>query len=125
MPLATDRQDFLLDADNDLVIDGDFAFTSGVAGVAQTIRLRMLAVKGEWFLDLGDGVPYFDGLLGSRFDAAAVTQLFRSQLLAIPLVSSILAFGLNFDGVTRTLTVSWEVKTVFGDTVTDSLPIST
>ena len=124
MPLLTDRIDLLLDEDNELVIDRDLQFSSGVDGIAQSIRLNLQAFMGEWFLDLEDGVPYYQSILGKRYEAAKVVQAFRDPILATGGVQRLIAIGSSWDGATRTLTVSWEVETVFGDTISDTLPIA-
>jgi hypothetical protein len=124
MPLHNDRLDFLLDSDNELVIDRDFAFASGQSGAAQVIRNEMEAFKGEWFLDLDDGTPWYQEILGKKYNEVRISQVMRTRLLAISIVDSVIEMSSEWDGATRTMTVYWEVKTVFGDTVSDSLPVA-
>lgn len=120
--------DWELDADGDLIIP--LRYTRGLAAVAQGIRIRVQMFKGEWFLDLGAGVPYLendsvaevDALLGQRFDQPKALSAFRRAISFAPYVESILNLGVSFIGATRTLNVEWRVKSALG-VVEDSLEV--
>jgi hypothetical protein len=116
MPLlATDPIDLLLDDDGDIVVVEDLRLSSGVAAVAQGIRIRIQSFRGEWFLDLDDGVPYWQDLLGAKFNELRARAAFRDAITSAPGVVQLLSLEVGFDGATRTLTVAWEVRTAFGD----------
>ncbi len=120
--------DWELDADGDLIIPMNY--TRGLTAVAQGIRIRIQMFKGEWFLNLDEGVPYLendsvleaDALLGQRFDQAKALSAFRRVIAATPYVQSILALGVAFDGSTRSMTVEWRVKSALG-VVEDSIEV--
>ncbi len=131
MPLlVTDPIDLLLDANGDLDFSsGGPVFSSGIDGVAQAIRIRLLMVAGEWFLNLDAGMPYYErpgipatkAILAQKFNPGRVTRIFRDELLDTPGVKSVETLTVAFDGRTRTLSVAWTVTTDFGDSVSDSL----
>lgn len=114
--------DILLDATGDLDIDSDIHFSTGLAAVAQGIRLRCLLFKGEWFLDLELGVPYFQDILGQKFSEVKVRTAFRNAILDTPGVAEIVSLTTDFNAATRRLTVSWVVDTDFGQ-VDDELEV--
>jgi hypothetical protein len=114
MPLANEPIDFKLDADGDLVVP--IQFVSGLEAVAQGIRVRLKLFRGEWFLNLDEGVPYFEDLLGRKFDRARAREIIRTELLKSPGVVEITSLTADFDGQTRALSVDWAVRTEFGDT---------
>ena len=126
--LSTDPIDFLLDDDGDIVIP--LQFSRGLPAVAQALRIRVLLFRGEWFLNLDTGVPYLENdvveesaaLLGQVFDAVKARAMFRDAILSAPNVTELRALDVIFDGATRVMTVSWKVRTVFGD-LTDSLDV--
>jgi hypothetical protein len=121
--LSTDRVDWALDAAGDLIMP--IRYTTGNEAVAQGIRRRLLAVRGEIFTDRDAGVPYHEGngvdpslvILGRRFDPVRSESAFREAILKTPGVDQILSFGQEFDTRTRKLSVEARVRTVFGDTV--------
>lgn len=107
--------DFALAADGDLDLSsGDLRMTTGVEAIAQGIQVRLLAFRGEWFLDLDDGVPYFETILGQKFNEAVARDTFRAAIAAAPGVIQVTALALSFDGPTRTLSLSFEALTDLG-----------
>lgn len=121
--LSTDPVDLLFAADADLDVSAGLQFTSGSAAVAQGIRIRIQTFRGEWFLDLDTGVPYYQDLLGARFNDARARAAFRDTILSTPGVAKLLSLTVAFDRSTRVLSVSWKVQTEFGDTITDALEV--
>jgi hypothetical protein len=129
--LITDPLDIALGADGDLVLgaDGGPYLTTGLAGVAQLCRTALLLFRGEWFQDLDAGVPWLandtvtenQAILGKRFDEAYVRAAVRDTLLAVPGVLSITALAVALNATTRTLAITWAVRSVFGDTLPDTL----
>jgi hypothetical protein len=115
--------DWLLDPiTHDLVVStGDVQFTSGTDTVRQRLDLRANAFKGEWFLDLDNGLLEIDTdgtvkqgdtsvVLGGKYDQARVTAAFRKMLIETEGVDLIRELNVSFDGTTRTSSFSWTVK---------------
>lgn len=132
MALITDRIDIALTTDNALVfVDGDITFSSGVDGVVQDARIALGMIRGEWFADLDEGMPYFErdgvdqavALLGQKFSEgrirAAVTEVLRS----VPSITEVLSLAITFDRATREVTITWKARTEFGNTPEDSLSL--
>lgn len=107
--------DLLLDTDGDLDLTAGLQFTTGLQAVQQGIDLRLSNFKGEWFANTNDGIPYFQEILGSKFNKLRVVQIFREALLQTPGVLEILSLDVNFDAGTRILSIAWEVNTDLGE----------
>lgn len=130
MPLSTDPIDFALDpATGDLVIPA--RFSRGLEAAVQQARICMLACRGEWFLDLDNGVPYLErdgvpaeeALLGQKFDANKATAMMRNALANASLIVEVISLNVTFDRAARAMTVRWEGRTSFGDLVSDDLDL--
>lgn len=130
--LSTDPLDLLLDTTtHDLVITDDIAFSSGLGGVAQAIKIAVQMIRGEWFADLREGIPYFErdgvtareALLGQKVNIPRAVSEFRSVITSIIGVASVQDVRISYSAA-RTLSLSWQVTTVFGDTVADKLVIA-
>lgn len=114
--------DLELDPDTgDLVIDEDVHLTTGIDSVVQDALINLRLFRGEWFLDLDEGVPYFEridsgvteaeALLGQKFDEGKARDAIRDALIATNGVVEIVFLNVSFDRSTRVLTVTWQVRT--------------
>lgn len=113
--------------------NGDFSFGHGVqdyfvdtpAAVAQAIKTTLALFQGEWFLDNTIGVPWSTDVLGYNTQGLYDTVI-QGSIVAVQGVDSIVTYFSSFDPQTRLLTVSAEVKTIFGSTVvTTTVDIAT
>lgn len=120
--IPDDPIDLLLDDEGDLVLTSDLEFSTGLQAVAQGIRIRIQTFKGEWFLDLDHGVPYYQDLLGQKFNEIKARAAFRTAIITAPGVTELTTLGVTFDRQTRALEVSWEVRSIFG-TITEELTL--
>lgn len=102
-----------IDADNpdewDLnLTDGQFTLTDpGVVAIVQHIKTRLQFFQGEWFLDLREGLPWFQEILVKGPNIPRVRALLRAAILETPGVSLVDQLDLALDTSTRTLTVTW------------------
>lgn len=125
--LTTSPLDLALDSAGQLVIP--LRHTTGVAGVAQLARVRLLLFKGEWFIDLDEGTPWLENdgvdpsqvILGEAFDAGRAEAVVRARLAGTPGLARVTRCAVAFDGADRVLTIDWAGVTVFGNTVADVL----
>jgi hypothetical protein len=83
---------------NDLVLDDsslNIVFTDLDQYITQKIKNRLLFLKGEWFLDVSLGIPYFESVFEKGTDYNFLTLIFRSELLKINGITDILEFELT------------------------------
>lgn len=105
----------LLTTDNDLkLIDGSLALVDGIEEVAQKLKQVLLAVQGDWFLDLDLGLPLFPFILQKATSVSAIENLYIDTIAAVPGVLDITKFRLDFDNATRSANISFEVTTSDG-----------
>ncbi|PZQ49762.1 MAG: hypothetical protein DI556_09835 [Rhodovulum sulfidophilum] len=113
-------RDLLLNADHDLEIKaGDLGIASeDRQQVAQHIKQRLLAIQGEWFLDLSVGLPWFNTILGKHRSLDIVEALLRSQIEGTPRVAQLTAFSLEIDeNRERTARVAFAVSLTGGGVI--------
>ncbi len=81
--------------------------------VAQAIITRLGIATGEWFLDITFGTPYNTEILGagtnSTYDAAL-----QSVILGTDGVTELVSYSSTRDPVTRAVTVTSRVNTLYG-----------
>ncbi len=86
--------------------------------VVQRLDENLSYFAGEWFLDLREGVPYWERIIGAKPDLGLIDTLYRRAILATPGVASIKFLRLEFDRATRTLKPSFEATMTDGTTIT-------
>lgn len=105
-----------LDASHDLFLGSraGVATVSGGEAVAQRLLTRLRLFRGEWFLDVNAGTPWFQTILADRADIRSIELELKRQITETPGVVSILSFAVDFNRSTRSLSISFEVDTPFG-----------
>ena len=104
-----------------LDINGDYTFGQGQAnfyrddpvGVAQAVTTRLKLWLSEWFLDINEGMPWVQGVLGKR-DKAAADSTIREYILNTQGVLSILSYNSVLNSDDRKLSLSVTIDTIYG-----------
>lgn len=100
----------------DLVLnasDGDQTMIYGMEGLASDLKCAWQEVKGEWFLDLEEGLDWWGIVLGKNRDVGSITQEFTRVALLVPGVVQLRKFIPTLVPGARELRVSYEAE---GDT---------
>lgn len=75
-----------------------------------TLEKELSLFKGSWFIDLAQGIPWLQQILGQKpNDLGAIASIFRKRILAFPQAVSA-EVECVYDGTTRGLTVPFSVK---------------
>lgn len=110
-----------------LTADGDYALNSFIRDSEATIQAvytRLRIFQGEWFLNLNEGVPYFQKILGKPFDLSAIERIIKGVIQSTEGVRSITSFDSNLDTATRRYTVTFTATTIYGDEFGDVLGVT-
>lgn len=102
--------------DHDLFIteEGDFLLIDDAERVAQQIKITLLTMLGEWFLDTSHGIPYLERILVKNPNLQLIKSIFRDKISNIPDVKKVNKLNLVFDRVGRNLRVNFEVESTYG-----------
>lgn len=92
----------------------EFELIDGLDAIAQDCEVRLQFFLGEWYLDTRLGVPYYQEILGHKPTMQAVKGIFRDAILTTPGIQSVFELEIDFEGTTRTLSVSFKAETVEG-----------
>lgn len=101
-----------LDKNHDMTFGRGFSnIATKAESTAQRVRCFLLLVLGEWFLDTGRGIPWFQAhgsavrpIVGGPRDLAYAEAVIKAGILGIAGVASVATFSMAFDGTTRKLT---------------------
>lgn len=117
----------MLDAAGDVMFGrGLQSFHSGSPATIQRTRTRLLLVRGEWFLDTSEGVPWWDDpdapdvqpIMGVTRNLAYAEAILKARILGTDGVASLESFAMSFAPDTRRLSVSATVTDEDGVTGT-------
>ncbi len=99
-----------------VVSDGDIVRLSGTDYIAQKTKQLLLSVRGDYFLNVNHGVPWFDIALGVKNpDIALITSTIinivkNNQVLSDLGVKAVTVKEAYFDNLTRSLSLNVAVS---------------
>lgn len=107
---------------------GDYTFGNGLQNfwintpeaVAQAVQTSLLLWLGEWFLNIDEGTPYMESILGKHTQTQA-DLAFQDRILSVQGVSNIASYQSIVDSRSRTFSLTCTLNTIYGPT---SLQIS-
>lgn len=94
---------------------GDFTFTQDLNAIRQAVQIRLQTIRGEWFLDQGHGIPWFDRVLVKSPNLRAIEAVFRKEIEGVPGVLAVTSLVSSFDRAARTLAIAWTANTDLGE----------
>ena len=107
---------FALDTNHDIFVTaGQLARVSEVDEVVQKITTQLLHFLGEWWLDLNSGTPWLQSILGQSPSGGEAESILKGIITNTPGVTELSAFKADLSA-RRSLSVTFEAQTDFGDT---------
>ena len=109
--------------DGDLVTRGAMFYTGyQPEEVGQNVRTRLKMFLNEWFLDIEEGTPWWpendDAILGKSTTLASKEATIKRRILLTPGLAYMTGFSLEFDRPSRRLTVSCDIISQSGASLT-------
>ncbi|AZI51972.1 hypothetical protein CBF16_14330 [Pantoea agglomerans] len=107
--------------------DGDYTFGRGddtwlinsPEAVAQAVKTRFLLWYGQWFLDITEGTPWIQSVLGKQ-KPDTYNLAIRQRILETRGVKSIQSFDTTTDTSTRRVVFTAIIDTIYGTTTVTS-----
>lgn len=95
--------------------DNDLQIASGADQLEQNLKIRLMFFKNEWFLDTDSGVPYYENILVKNPNIGNIESIYKAIIMDTPGVQEILEFKSEFDNTTREYSISFKVRTDYGE----------
>lgn len=95
--------------------NGGMVFLTGKESIAQAVRIRLSTFRGEWYLAINRGLPFFDQIFKKAPDLKAIEQLIRSEIESVPGVKNVTTYSQNYDKQKRKLSVTFKADSDFGE----------
>lgn len=100
---------------HDLVLNDDTTLIDGPPRVAQQIKVTLLTLLGEWFLDTSFGVPHFESIMVKNPNRSEVEAILKAKILDAPDVSGVTRMQIQINRPARTMRVDFVATTPYGD----------
>lgn len=111
-------KDLKLDEDHDLELAGfDLQLTDNTEIVKQRLKQALLTFKGEWFLNVDLGIPYYESILGEKNSLQAIRSIFISSIGKVEGVREITEFELKYNDDTRLVSIIFSVIDSFNNLI--------
>jgi len=107
--LKTDNGDIALDS------RGNLSFIDELQSLAKRVGQKLKLIKGEWVLDLTEGLPYFETKFNMNGSVDNAMLVINKAVLEFREVTAIKASSGFVDRATRIFTYSMVVDTIYGE----------
>lgn len=108
--------DLLADSTGDLaIIDGEIAFVTGQAAIAQHIEFRVRTFLQESRYNRSEGVPWYQIIFRPETPDLSRKSIFTQVVLGTPGVTGCTMNDIVLDPLTREATVSGRAVTISGE----------
>lgn len=102
---------------------GDYMFGNGEAdflinspqAVAQVVKTYLKLFLGEWYLNVNDGTPWFQGVLGFHSQAEADEAL-QQTILSLPGIQNLTNWSSSVSPINRQYSATGTLYTIYGTT---------
>lgn len=109
---------FLETADHDFDLEnGNLVLCRDARAIAAHIETRFRFFLGEWFLDLREGVPYYEDILVKNPDIGVLRQILRYVVVSTPGVVDIQTFSLEYEASSRTVRYAFNATADSGEEI--------
>jgi hypothetical protein len=90
----------------------DLTIVSEKDYLIQKIKIKLLFIYGEWFLNVDDGLKYYEIIWVKTPNLPLIESAIKATILEIPEVISLTRFSMNLE--LRTLTLFITMNTIYG-----------
>ena len=105
--------------------NGQYDFLVDIEAVPQAIKTKIRLLRGEWWEDLSEGLPFYQEIAGqfikSEEEKDIVTRLYCNRITDVIQVNSFLSVNSEFDNENRKYSLTADIDTIYG--VVDNLEV--
>ena len=102
-------------SDQDIaIVDANLSLVTGLEEIQQLVQQRLLSFRGDWFLDLQLGMPYFQEILRKETTLSGVELAYLDTISRVPGILSIDTFELIPDAANRIANIKFTATTTNG-----------
>ena len=109
--------DLALDPSNGdlIIVDFDLAIVSSTDQIAQNLAIRLRFIQGEWYLNILDGIPYYQYFFIKNPNQIQIETFLKDEIINTQGVTQLTSFTSSFNGANRKFVVSFGCTTISGN----------
>lgn len=96
------------------VTNYDLSLNTGLPLMQQRLKQSLWFFLGEWYLDITDGVPYYQNILVKAPVQLTVESTLKAAILDTPGVLELTKFNVTYTNAPRQLALEFETSTLYG-----------
>ena len=109
--------------------NGKGCYLSSTEAVAQAVRSRLLLFLQEWWMNLNEGLPMWQMILGAPSSGAEVVldvidRLIVDRITGTPYVTTVNSMDSSYDRNTRAYAFTATIDTAFGAVTVSTVPFA-
>lgn len=109
---------------HDLVVTAyDLTFVDELDQIVQAIKMRLLTIFDEWFLDSRQGIRYFDIVCTKNPNLSLIDSIMKATIVDTAGVNELVSYTSELDKINRSLSITFQVNTIYGLAVTTTLGV--
>lgn len=109
---------------NDLVFsDFDFQLIDDTKQIMQNLAIRLRFVLGEWYLDITQGIPYFQSFFKKSPNQIQIESILKTEIVTTRGILELTSFDANFDPRLRIFSVKFSARAISGEELLKELEL--
>lgn len=109
---------------NDLIFEEfDFFLFDGLDQIIQNLSIRLKFILGEWFLDITQGIPYFEQFFKKAPNLIQIDTILKEEIATTRGIAELVSFETNFNPRTRTFFVKFHARADGGEEILKELEL--
>jgi hypothetical protein len=101
---------------NDLIFeDFDFALIDDTKQIMQNLAIRLRFVLGEWYLDITQGVPYFEIFFRKAPNQIQIESILKEEITNTRGILELTSFESNYNSRSRLYSVKFSARSISGE----------
>jgi hypothetical protein len=109
---------------NDLVFkDFDFDLVDDTKQIMQNLAIRLRFVLGEWYLDITQGIPYFEFFFIKAPNLIQIESILKEEIVNTRGIVELISFESDYEARRRIFSVKFSARSISGEELLKELEI--
>ncbi len=109
---------------NDLTFRNfDFGLIDDTKQIMQNLAIRLRFVLGEWYLDITQGIPYFQEFFIKNPNQIHIESVLKTEIVRTRGILELISFASSFDKRRRIFSVNFRARSISGEELQKELEL--